>query len=482
MDNINKANSSTKVKTFVKKLSVTASVVALGLVCPVEMAVANYDSARTNEKSYERSNYNNSSYNTSSGYSSQSSNVGVTSTANNFNSVRIERLTEPQMTEALREVRAARPDFRRLEKEALLSLQRPGLREALIDSPIFYEQLNQDLPQNKEPQPFTAKDENGNRKYFLRYYYDNGRVLVEAETNNRRVLNGNAVTYFENGAVASIVSYVDGVKDGYFIVYDMSGRKIIEGFYKNNLKDSLERRYYPNGNIEWESEFKQGLNDGPEKYYDENGVLKSVTIYEQGVKNGWSEHYRNGVLDTKVEFIKDKPSGAYAVYNPDGSIQREVPRAKAAANFENAENKALLSEALFKEAQTKASLSNNTNSSSSVNSQAPRDDGEYVEMLDVSSTDKAVTGAVEYIPTVHDERLHQGDSPEIVPSDTVVDHANNSNNHNMSPLPQETTTNISISNRAESKQKPAAGITINKPKDDDPNDSPIMIEAPQSKY
>lgn len=399
--------------------------------------------------------------------------------------VKVEKLSEAKMTGALKSVRDNLDEFKRLQVEALLATEKSGTLERLKGSPVILEQLRPKAKDSEGGKFIVRRDSNGATRYYLRTLYEDGKFKLEAETDRNRVLNGNAVLYYPNGDIASIVAYKNGLKDGYFLIYGNDRKKAIEGFYKEGKKDSLERRFYANAVVEWETQYQNGLMNGIEKHFNDDGKLISSISYVNGKKHGWSEYYDNGVLTSKIEFINDKPTGAYVTYNEDGTIQREVPRSKAAKRFENevpevtkewsddsldvnAIGTAVGLNTSDDAAQNAFSNSmNNPTANADANSNVanahpadPRsttsqhsqngqnganaagqngaastvDDGEYVEMKEVESTDKAVTGAVEYIPKVYDAAIDNIQKPTAgITIESANDDNDDSNNVDITP-------------------------------------------------
>jgi antitoxin component YwqK of YwqJK toxin-antitoxin module len=140
----------------------------------------------------------------------------------------------------------------------------------------------------------------------------------------------------------STTSRLTGPYKSYFI----SGNVEREGFYKDNLPDSIWVYYYENGNVKmkgmlkygtshglWEYFFENGnLNmagmiidskrEGNWKYYYENGDIKSEGNYKNNVKHGiWNYFYEEG--DIKAQAYYENGNGQYKEFYPSGKIKAE---------------------------------------------------------------------------------------------------------------------------------------------------------------
>ena len=230
---------------------------------------------------------------------------------------------------------------------------------------------------------------NGKRQGRFNSWYPNGKKKNECIYTND-VLDSISLSYYGNGMIkkehdhdtdlAFIWDYSDSPKiltkfskqfgklNGVFYQWDHYGRKIAEGFYKNNKKDSLWRKYDINGKIYEEGKFKNNnkygvwvtyddygrgsvenyYNNGSldsikhivyymngEKYvvkshniienknkiitYSLNGNKISKTIYLSGRLEGSSERwYDNGQKEYEVSFLNNQLDGESQYWRPNG--------------------------------------------------------------------------------------------------------------------------------------------------------------------
>lgn len=83
---------------------------------------------------------------------------------------------------------------------------------------------------------------------------DDGRVYVDDEP-----FTGRTCELHDNGELAGITSYVDGIEDGIQQVFYPSGKLEIEGMKKMDWKVGKWREWYENGQIRAETTYGSGV-------------------------------------------------------------------------------------------------------------------------------------------------------------------------------------------------------------------------------
>ena len=133
------------------------------------------------------------------------------------------------------------------------------------------------------------------------------------------VLNGNSISYYEEGNIQSIFPY------------------------KNNLIEGLVIRYYENGNIKEEVNYKNHKMNGEAKSYDENGKLNGRTIFKDDIKLEEDVYKENEILKNTFkngELVKQDictPNGTlkerrilngdemeYSTFYPNGNVKQKI--------------------------------------------------------------------------------------------------------------------------------------------------------------
>ncbi len=131
-------------------------------------------------------------------------------------------------------------------------------------------------------------------QFVVRDYYPSGRLQMEG----------------------TFLSIHPDRKDGHFVYYYPSGKKMQEADYIENEPAGVYQEWYANGNPKIYSVIRDGNLDGPYKTWSENGVPQLDVVYKQGNLNGRfvsfyengmpvrDDRYRNGELVKKQCFTR----------------------------------------------------------------------------------------------------------------------------------------------------------------------------------
>ena len=103
-------------------------------------------------------------------------------------------------------------------------------------------------------------------------------------------------------------------KDGIFRSYYDNGHLLSVTSYVNGHIDGMQTVYHENGNVLRTSEYVKGFKDGKEVTYYKNSLLKSVVLYHNGIRDGEATLYFNDKdfssnkrpVQAKVVFENDK--------------------------------------------------------------------------------------------------------------------------------------------------------------------------------
>ncbi|WP_106794361.1 toxin-antitoxin system YwqK family antitoxin [Aquimarina sp. Aq78] len=164
----------------------------------------------------------------------------------------------------------------------------------------FYKPINGEFP--TAIKTFSKNNDTVNVKYFTqkgkvislgqmigkdriglwKYYHNESDKIMMTEQYQFGKLNGEQLTYFENGQLTERASYVDGKQNGKRIMYSDTGVIIKEFTYEN---DQLH---------------------GVTKYYDISGVLIIEGSYKRGRKDGIWNYYKDGKLSEQKLFPVQK--------------------------------------------------------------------------------------------------------------------------------------------------------------------------------
>jgi antitoxin component YwqK of YwqJK toxin-antitoxin module len=139
--------------------------------------------------------------------------------------------------------------------------------------------------------------------------------------------------------------YKNDLKNGYFREYDKKGvqlstTKYVNGQVVENAEElmsvDLIREYYPDASVKWEKTYLGTLSHGIWKEYDTAGIVISTVIYNLGIKLGegimdsegikqgsWKEYYKDGNLRAEGDYNDGSRIGAWKFFHPNGKLEQK---------------------------------------------------------------------------------------------------------------------------------------------------------------
>ena len=130
--------------------------------------------------------------------------------------------------------------------------------------------------------------------------YDENNVLIESGETLDGMKTGTWTTYFTDGRVKSISSYIAGKLNGVQVNFTDRGQVELQAFYKD------------------------GILHGPWTSYNNGSRKKEERVYNMGKLNGINRHYnRVGKLQKEMGFKDDVQHGIFRYYDEEGNITLE---------------------------------------------------------------------------------------------------------------------------------------------------------------
>ncbi|WP_206366870.1 toxin-antitoxin system YwqK family antitoxin [Sphingobacterium sp. SGL-16] len=166
-------------------------------------------------------------------------------------------------------------------------------------------------------------------KEYTRFFYDDNYYLVDK--------------YCEFKAIERVAQFdtITQKFSGEFKDFNLKGKLILHGFYKDGLKHGNFTAYHPNGQIKWESTFVDNAEIGLWKYYYPDGKpMLIISLEDNDFKflhfwNTLGEHkIQNGVgiYDINLPLIGFTDHG-YTTYNTQGAILNGKPSGTWTTSF-----------------------------------------------------------------------------------------------------------------------------------------------------
>lgn len=138
----------------------------------------------------------------------------------------------------------------------------------------------------------------------FKYYYVNDSV--QAIMNFKE---GGKIAYAKlfhlNGKRMGEGKYINEQKDSVWIFYDEAGVKLSKDLYKMGKKNGVCYVYLPNGALSEERNWKEGVEHGKYKMYFDGKLVKSEGNYMEGKLDGRNVFYYPGGIEAAVGYYKD---------------------------------------------------------------------------------------------------------------------------------------------------------------------------------
>ncbi len=157
-------------------------------------------------------------------------------------------------------------------------------------------------------------------KYF--YTFDSVKVIMNFK-------DGGKVAYAKwlhpNGKVESLGKYVGEEKrDSVWVFYDEYGNLLSKEIYLNGKKNGLFIVYLPDGKITEQKNYKMDVLDGPFKQYFDGKIVKGEGVYVNGGLDGKVSYYfPNGVAVAQGFYKKGSKVGPWIYRSEDGKVKEK---------------------------------------------------------------------------------------------------------------------------------------------------------------
>jgi antitoxin component YwqK of YwqJK toxin-antitoxin module len=150
-------------------------------------------------------------------------------------------------------------------------------------------------------------------QYKTSLFLKNGVIYVEGES---FPFTGRMLDTLDNKMMVEF-DVVNGLKNGEFFLYSVSGKLKAYGYMQNNKNTGTWEYYYDNGQLECTGEFKNDKPIGKWFWYYENGVRKCEGIYLNGVPEGnWMKYDNDGYPGLLINYYSGEIISIVEIYKP----------------------------------------------------------------------------------------------------------------------------------------------------------------------
>ncbi len=119
---------------------------------------------------------------------------------------------------------------------------------------------------------------------------------------------GKACSYFPDGSIYTVTTYINGDKEGNYKIYFKNGVLETDGNLLNGKDHGIYRQYYGNGQLRYDYTYNNGNKTGywrgyyidgtryTERYFENNELNGKVLVWDEQGKLAKEYLYRNGTL------------------------------------------------------------------------------------------------------------------------------------------------------------------------------------------
>lgn len=136
-------------------------------------------------------------------------------------------------------------------------------------------------------------------KQTTKKYYTTGELESEFYKDDKGLKQGDVITYYRNGVIAS------------------------KGYCLNDTFNGKYEEYHPNGQLKIQTMIIKGVQDGELLEYFENGQLKQSSNYSNGKENGlFTYYYSNGKKESEIT-MKDGYTLFFTTFDSLGNVKEK---------------------------------------------------------------------------------------------------------------------------------------------------------------
>ena len=178
----------------------------------------------------------------------------------------------------------------------------------------------------------NQKDAKGQKQgVWNKKYPGSNSLIYKGQFKDDKAI-GEFTYYYESGKIKSIIKHIPNSNLSFAVFYSENEAVLSEGFYKNQLKDSVWSNFTPSGALSSKESFlKNQLHGEKIIYYTEgqieNGILipLSISNYKKDLLDGlYAEFFSTGKIKKKGVFQNGLKDGEWLEYHPNRQIAQKV--------------------------------------------------------------------------------------------------------------------------------------------------------------
>lgn len=105
-------------------------------------------------------------------------------------------------------------------------------------------------------------------------YHKESKIVMTSEYYRKNKLHGIKKIFYDNGSLAEMVNYENGMRNGIYKRIGINGKILEELHYRNNQLDGAASFYDGSGNISISGQYNNGVKSGIWKSYENGKIVK----------------------------------------------------------------------------------------------------------------------------------------------------------------------------------------------------------------
>jgi antitoxin component YwqK of YwqJK toxin-antitoxin module len=157
----------------------------------------------------------------------------------------------------------------------------------------------------------------------FRYYYPDGKLKATSVISDSGRFT-KTISWYPNGKKMAEGNYRSEKKDSVWRFYsEIDGSLTSEEFYKEGKREGMSKNYYPGLVVSEIVNWKNGIKEGPWKEFYTDGHIKIIGQHKAGEKDGiFKAFYDSGEIMSIGFYDTGHAQGTWSYFNAKGSLQK----------------------------------------------------------------------------------------------------------------------------------------------------------------
>lgn len=148
-----------------------------------------------------------------------------------------------------------------------------------------------------------------------------GKKIYSAQEENGRL---DYKFFFPEGTVKTEGTYVNGLRDGTWKTYNITGKTVLEENWSAGLRSGVQNSFHSNGQLHLTYSSDSNNISGKVIRYFRNGHLAMTGYYNrEGATGEWTSFHNNDSVQSRFYFVHDRLAGRRMNYSPEGKLSSE---------------------------------------------------------------------------------------------------------------------------------------------------------------